>query len=37
VLSLTAPADGPLLFSISDAHDKGGEWHSYLLTVEDAK
>jgi hypothetical protein len=37
VLSLTAPADGPLLLCISDAHDKGGEWHSYLLTVEEAK
>lgn len=37
VLSFTAPADGPLLFCISDAHDKGGEWHSYLFTVEEAK
>ncbi|RFC51738.1 MAG: pre-peptidase C-terminal domain-containing protein [Verrucomicrobia bacterium] len=37
VLSLTAPADGPLLLCISDAHDKGGEWHSYLFTVEEAK
>lgn len=37
VLTLTAPADGPLLFCISDAHDKGGEWHSYLFTVEESK
>jgi hypothetical protein len=37
VLTLTVPADGPLLFCVSDAHDKGGEWHSYLFTVEEAK
>ena len=37
VLTLTAPADGVIFFCVSDAHDKGGEWHSYLLTVEEAK
>jgi len=37
VLALTAPADGPVYLCVSDAHDKGGEWHSYLLLVEEAK
>ncbi len=37
VLTLTAPADGLVFLCVTDAHDKGGEWHSYLLTVEEAK
>jgi hypothetical protein len=37
VLTLTAPAEGPVFLCVSDAHDKGGEWHSYLLTVEETK
>ncbi len=37
VITLTVPADGPVFFCVTDAHDKGGEWHSYLLTVEEAK
>lgn len=37
VLSLTAPADGPVFLCVTDAHDKGGEWHSYLLTMEEVK
>lgn len=36
-LTLTAPADGAVFLCVSDAFDKGGEWHSYLLTVEEAK
>jgi len=36
-LTLIAGADGPVFLCVSDAHDKGGEWHSYLLTVEEAK
>ena len=37
VLTLTVPADGRVFLCVSDAHDKGGEWHSYLLTVEETK
>ncbi len=37
VLVFTAPADGPVFLCVMDAFDKGGEWHSYLLTVEGAK
>ena len=36
-LTLTAVADGPIFLCVSDAHDKGGEWHSYLLTVAATK
>jgi len=36
-LTLTLSADGPVFICVTDAHDKGGEWHSYLLTVEEAK
>jgi hypothetical protein len=36
-LTLTPAADGPVFLCVSDAHDKGGEWHSYLLTVEEPK
>ena len=37
VLTITPAADGPVYFCVSDAHDKGGEWHSYLLKLEVAK
>ena len=36
-LTLATTVDGPVFVCVSDAHDKGGEWHSYLLTVEDSK
>lgn len=36
-LTFTAAAEAPVFVCVSDAHDKGGEWHSYLLTVEEAK
>jgi hypothetical protein len=29
--------DGTVFLCVSSAHDVGGEWHSYLLTVEEAK
>jgi Bacterial pre-peptidase C-terminal domain len=35
-LTLTPVADGSVFLCITDAHDKGGEWHSYLLAVEAA-
>ncbi len=37
VLTLTPAADGPVFLCVTDAHDKGGEWHSYVLTVEESK
>ncbi len=37
VLTLTPAADGPVFLCVTDAHDKGGEWHSYVLTVEEVK
>ena len=37
VLMLKSPADGPVYLCISSAHDIGGEWNSYLLTVEEVK
>jgi len=36
-LMLKPPADGLVYFCISSAHDIGGEWNSYLLTVEEVK
>jgi hypothetical protein len=36
-LSLTPKVDGRLYICVSSAHDIGGEWHSYLLSVEEAK
>lgn len=36
-LLLTPAADSPVFLCVSDAHDKGGEWHTYLLTVEETK
>lgn len=37
VLILTSPVDEIVFLCISSAHDIGGEWHSYLLTVEEVK
>ena len=37
VLMLKSPADGAIYLCISSAHDIGGEWNSYLLTVEEVK
>ncbi len=36
-LILSVSADGPVFLCVSDAHEKGGEWHSYLLTMEEVK
>jgi hypothetical protein len=36
-LILTSPTDGSVFLCVSSAHDIGGEWHSYLLTVEELK
>lgn len=30
------PADGPYFLTVQDAHDRGGQWHSYELTVKEA-
>ncbi len=35
--ALTLSPQAPFYICVSDAHDKGGEWHSYLLTVEETK
>jgi len=35
VLMLKSPTDGSVYLCISSAHDIGGEWNSYLLTVEE--
>jgi len=37
VLMLKSPTDGSIYLCISSAHDIGGEWNSYLLTVEEVK
>jgi len=37
VLTLKSPADGFVYLCVSSAHDIGGEWNSYLLTVEEVK
>ena len=37
VLTLSPAGDGVVFICVTDAHDKGGEWHSYILTVADAK
>ncbi len=37
VLTLKSPTDGLVYFCISSSHDIGGEWNSYLLTVEVVK
>ena len=35
-LTLTLPADGPYFLIVQDAHDRGGPWHSYELTVKES-
>lgn len=37
VLTLETQAEGTVFLCVSSAHDVGGEWHSYLLIVEDVK
>lgn len=37
VLTLKPIADGTIFLCVSSAHDFGGEWHSYLLAVEEVK
>ncbi|MCY2984829.1 MAG: hypothetical protein NTY15_14495 [Planctomycetota bacterium] len=37
VLTLKSPVDEVVFLCVSSAHDIGGEWHSYLLTVEEVK
>lgn len=36
-LTLKSPVDDVVFLCVSSAHDIGGEWHSYLLTVEEVK
>jgi hypothetical protein len=36
-LLLTVPKDESVFLCVSGAHDIGGEWHSYLLVVEEVK
>jgi hypothetical protein len=36
-LTLKSPMDDVVFLCVSNAHDIGGEWHSYLLTVEEVK
>lgn len=37
VVTLKTQADGMVYICVSSAHDIGGEWHSYLLAVEEVK
>ena len=37
VVTLKTQADGIVYISVSSAHDVGGEWHNYLLAVEEVK
>ncbi len=37
VLTLKSSVDDMVFLCVSNAHDIGGEWHSYLLTVEEVK
>jgi len=37
VLTFKPTADGTIFLCVSSAHDLGGEWHSYLLAVEEVK
>jgi len=34
-LSHQLPADGPYFLTVQDAHDRGGPWHGYGLTVKE--
>lgn len=37
VVTFKTQADGMVYICVSSAHDVGGEWHSYLLAVEEVK
>jgi len=37
VMMLRSPTDEAVFLCVSSAHDVGGEWHSYLLIVEEVK
>ncbi len=37
VLIFSTSVDGPIYLCVSDAHDIGDEWHSYLLVVEEVQ
>ncbi len=37
VLTLKSPMDDVVFLCVSSTHDIGGEWHSYLLTMEEVK
>lgn len=37
VATLKVPSDGLVFLCVSSAHDVGGEWHNYLLSVEEVK
>lgn len=36
-LALTLPADGKYFLTVTDAQDRGGEWHRYEVTLREAK
>lgn len=36
-LTFALPADGKYFLTVTDANDRGGEWHRYELTLEEAK
>jgi hypothetical protein len=36
-MTLKSPVEEIVFLCVSSAHDIGGEWHSYLLTVEEVK
>jgi hypothetical protein len=36
-LAFALPADGKYFLTVTDAQDRGGEWHGYELTIEEAK
>jgi hypothetical protein len=36
-LVFKSQSDGPVFVCVSSVHDLGGEWHSYLLVVEEVK
>lgn len=36
-LNVLLPADGAYFVSITDANDRGGEWHSYTLAVKEVQ
>lgn len=34
-LEIELPADGPYFLSVTDAHDRGGAWHNYELSLRE--